>query len=124
MLTRRRRRLLSVREQGFATSISIVISCVASYFLFHFEVNTRFLVGASLGQLRVSSQAFPRPSQPTAMPHALTVTPPRAHWGLWRSAVLYAVFLYSSTPRVEPKPGQQLPSSAAYGGSHHQRAHH
>lgn len=32
--------------KGFATSISIIVSCVCSYFLFNFVVNTRFVLGA------------------------------------------------------------------------------
>lgn len=34
--------------KGFATSLSIIFSCVASYFLFGFVVNGRFVCGAAL----------------------------------------------------------------------------
>ena len=34
--------------KGFATSISIIISCVCSYFLFDFKVNGKFMFGAGL----------------------------------------------------------------------------
>jgi len=51
--------------KGFATSLSIIISCVVSYFLFHFVVTGRFLLGATL--------------------------------------VLYAVFVYGSSPAPPQK---------------------
>jgi len=34
--------------KGFATSLSILVSCVASYFVFNSQVNARFVCGASL----------------------------------------------------------------------------
>lgn len=34
--------------KGFATSLSIIISCCVSYFLFGFVTNTRFVIGAVL----------------------------------------------------------------------------
>ncbi len=34
--------------KGFATSLSIIISCCVSYFLFDFVANTRFVIGAVL----------------------------------------------------------------------------
>ena len=34
--------------KGFATSLSIIMSCVASYFLFNFTVTPHFVAGASM----------------------------------------------------------------------------
>ena len=55
--------------KGFATSLSIVISCIASYFLFDFVVTPRFVLGGSLVLYSVyvygSSDARSR-SSPTA----------------------------------------------------------
>ena len=34
--------------KGFATSISIIVSCIVSKFIFHFQVNYLFIFGASL----------------------------------------------------------------------------
>jgi UDP-sugar transporter A1/2/3 len=34
--------------KGFATSLSIIMSCVASYFIFNFQVNSIFVIGAVL----------------------------------------------------------------------------
>ena len=58
--------------KGFATSLSIVISCIASYFLFDFVVTPRFVLGGSLVLYSVyvygSSDAGSRSSQTSAAP--------------------------------------------------------
>ena len=75
--------------KGFATSLSIIISCVASYFLFNFVVSTRI---SSPGLLSVST-TFPTPV------YAFWQVNVRFIFGA--ALVLYAVYVYgSSTAKV------------------------
>lgn len=56
--------------KGFATSISIIISCVCSYFLFNTVVNTRFVVGALCVLYAVFLYSSAPPKRPAGNPTA------------------------------------------------------
>lgn len=43
-----RNQLTMTRSQGFATSLSIILSCIVSVYFFHFELSLQFVVGAML----------------------------------------------------------------------------
>ena len=51
--------------KGFATSISIILSCVVSIFLFDFHVTTMFVLGSSL--VIYATYLYGLPDPPAAM---------------------------------------------------------
>eukprot|EP00128_Syssomonas_multiformis_P008936 Colp12_sorted_trinity150504_noHs@11644 len=51
--------------KGFATSIAIILSCIAAMFLFDFQPSLSFLAGASLVLLAVYLYSMPDPPAPT-----------------------------------------------------------
>ena len=67
--------------KGFATSLSIILSCIASVFLFDFSVTLTFSVGALLVMAAIYLYATPQPPPPqtilpvTADPTAQTADP-------------------------------------------------
>ncbi|XP_068713807.1 UDP-galactose translocator-like [Montipora foliosa] len=46
--------------KGFATSFSIIVSCIASVYLFSFQMSSQFLLGAALVILAIFSYGHPR----------------------------------------------------------------
>ena len=58
--------------KGFATSVSIIISTVASVYLFNFQINMQFLIGSSLVISAVYMYSkYPRPKPEVALATAL-----------------------------------------------------
>lgn len=57
--------------KGFATSLSIILSCIASVFLFDFSITLTFSVGALLVMVAIYLYGMPQPSPP---PTVLPVT--------------------------------------------------
>lgn len=60
--------------KGFATSLSIIISCVASVFLFHFQIDVEFTIGAILVILAIYLYGMPSSSPATSV-IPMTVSP-------------------------------------------------
>ena len=58
--------------KGFATSVSIIISTIASVYLFHFQLNAQFLIGSTLVIAAVYLYSkFPRPKPETILAASL-----------------------------------------------------
>ncbi|KAJ3091179.1 hypothetical protein HK102_001416 [Quaeritorhiza haematococci] len=61
--------------KGFATSLSIILSCIASIFLFDFHVTTLFLIGSSLVLYATHMYGQPDPPQAKSSPSEMTANP-------------------------------------------------
>ena len=58
--------------KGFATSLSIIISCIAAVFLFRFTITVNFTIGAAL--VMVAIYLYGKPQAPTAASSILPTT--------------------------------------------------
>ena len=61
--------------KGFATSLSIIISCIAAVFLFQFQITLLFTVGASLVMASIYLYGRPQAPKPPSPLPALPLSP-------------------------------------------------
>jgi UDP-galactose transporter len=54
--------------KGFATSLSIILSCIASIFLFDFSITLTFSAGAMLVMVAIYLYSVPQAPPPTILP--------------------------------------------------------
>ena len=62
--------------KGFATSLSIIISCVVAIFLFGFTITVQFTVGAILVMLAIYQYSRPQPPPGPKLPTTVSDTKP------------------------------------------------
>ena len=84
---------LASRTQGFATSISIVISCIVSIYLFDFVVTRTWFLLKETKRKEIKEKSTPPPATPNAQPHFLLLA---EKFGMGTAMVIGATYMYAA----------------------------